>query len=219
MKHISPAFRFFSHLSLLASFILLLCGREMKASTLIVPAYAATNQIYNSAEAIFTMVLREQVVYNASEFPAYPIAIKEILWRPDGISGGPITTTISNIQVNLSTTASTADHLSATFSENTGTNDTMVFSGAMNVTSSFTTLPNGTMAFDIDLPLQTPFIFDPTQGNLLVDIRNFTGCNAHERGPIRTFEKLTHLIQLDKRGCLSEKSNVRYFRPHAATPV
>ncbi len=48
----------------------------------------------------------------------------------------------------------------------------------MNIASSFMALSNGIMAFDIDLPLQTPFLFDPTKGNLLIDIRNFTGCAA-----------------------------------------
>ncbi|HWD94472.1 MAG TPA: immunoglobulin domain-containing protein [Verrucomicrobiae bacterium] len=48
----------------------------------------------------------------------------------------------------------------------------------MSVASSFTTLSNGTKAFDIDLPLQTSFFFDPSKGNLLVDLRDFTGCGA-----------------------------------------
>src|SRR6185312_1331572 len=104
--------------------------------------------------------------------------ITDIHWRPDLADGGPISTMISNIQINLSTTLKGADQLSATFSENLGTNDTTVFSGAMNVVSSFKTLTNGTKAFDINLPLQTPFLYDPAKGNLLLDIRNFSGCNA-----------------------------------------
>ena len=148
------------------------------ASTLVVPNYASTNQIADAAEGIFNSVLREQCVFGASEFPSYPIIITEIRWRPDSISGGAITTTISNIQFNLSTTQAKADQLNSSFAQNTGTNDTVVFSGSMNVVSSFTTLSNGTTAFDIDLPLQTPFMYDPSKGNLLIDIRNFTGCNA-----------------------------------------
>jgi hypothetical protein len=144
----------------------------------VAPNYAATNQIFDDSEAIFTTVLREQTVYSASEFPAYPIIITEIRWRPDAIAGGPITTTISNIQFSLSTTTNRPDHLNSTFAQNSGSDNTLVFSGAMNVASSFTTLSNGTKAFDIDLPLQTSFPFDPTKGNLLIDLRNFTGCSA-----------------------------------------
>jgi hypothetical protein len=151
---------------------------QAPAGTLVVPGYMQNTQIANDAEVIFTNILREQTVYAASEFPAYPIIITEIRWRPDSIAGGPITTTISNIQVNLSTTLAQPDQLSLIFADNAGTDNTTVFSGAMNVVSSFTTLPNGTMAFDIDLPLQTPFVFDASKGNLLLDLQNFTGCNA-----------------------------------------
>lgn len=143
----------------------------------VVPNYGVTNQIFDDSEAIFTDVLREQIVYKASEFPAYPIIINEISWRPDAIVGGPITTIISNLQVSLSTTTNGPDHLNLTFAQNMGSDDTLVFSGAMGVASSFTTLSNGTKAFDIDLPLQTVFFYDPSKGNLLIDWRNFTGCS------------------------------------------
>lgn len=145
----------------------------------VVPRYAASNQIVGVAEGIFTSILREQVVYNSSELPFYPIIIKDIRWRPDAITGGPVSTIISNLQINLSTTINNADHLNSIFAQNTGADDTMVFSGAMGVASLYATLPNGTKAFDIDLQLQTYFLFDPIKGNLLVDLRNFTGCGAN----------------------------------------
>jgi len=177
MKHLSRVFGFFP---LLAVFILVssLFQVDAEAGTLVLPSYAATNQVANNAEAVFVDVLREQTVYSASEFPSQPIMITELRWRPDVFAGGPITTTISNIQINLSTTQSNPDGLNSTFAQNTGPDDTVVFSGAMNVVSSFTTLSNGTTAFDIDLILQNPFLFNPTQGNLLLDVRNFTGTSA-----------------------------------------
>ena len=174
MKRISPYFNVPS----LAFCILWMIAANALADTVVAPNYAATTQSPNSADAAFPNVLREQTVYGASEFPSYPVLINEIRWRPDSINGGPITTTISNIQVSLSTTTYSADNLSGTFSQNTGTNEVVAFSGAMNVASSFTTLSNGTMAFDIDLPLQTSFLYDPSKGNLLLDLRNFTGCSA-----------------------------------------
>ncbi len=121
----------------------------------------------------------EQTVYGASQFPPYPVVITELRWRPDSITGGPLTDNVPNIQINLSTTATNADHMSSTFSKNVGTNDTVVFSGAMIALTSFTTLSNGTKAFDISLPLQTPFTYDPSKGNLLVDLRNFSGGTAN----------------------------------------
>jgi hypothetical protein len=149
------------------------------AETVVLPNYAVTNQVPNDAEVVFPAIVREQVVYGASQFPAYPIIISEIRWRPDTSVVGPITVTVTNIQVNFSTTPIQPDQLSSTFAQNIGPDDTVVFSGAMYVTSYSTTLSNGTKDFDIDLPLQTPFLFDSTKGNLLMDLHNFTGCGRN----------------------------------------
>lgn len=146
---------------------------------LVLPNNAASNQINNNAEGLFVAKLREQVVYGASEFPSYPIMITELRWRPDSIAGGALTNSISNIQVNLSTTVNAADHLNSIFSQNIGTDDTMVFQGGMTAVTSFTALSNGTKAFDIVLPLQNPFLYDSSKGNLLVDVHNFSGGNAN----------------------------------------
>ena len=108
-----------------------------------------------------------------------PIVITQIQWRPDIYNGGPIANcTISNIQINFSTTTRNADQLSSVFAQNTGTNEMIVFNGTLVVGTSFTTLINGTKAFDINVPLQTPFTYDPSKGNLLIDLRNFTGGTA-----------------------------------------
>jgi hypothetical protein len=178
MKSISriPGFSLYPVIWLIGG--LCLITTKAPADTLVVPNYAATNQANNDSEATFSIILREQIVYSASEFPIYPIIISEIRWRPDTSVGGPITTTISNIQIYLSTTRVQPDQLNSIFAQNLGPDNTLVFSGAMHVTSTFTTLSNGTKDFDIDLPLQTPFLFDSSQGSLLVDLHNFTGCNA-----------------------------------------
>jgi Immunoglobulin domain/Cohesin domain len=179
MKSTSRNFTIFPFI--LASLVCISCflAGEALADSVIVPNYAATDQPDNSAEAIFVSAMREQTVYSSSEFPAYPIIITEIRWRPDSSVGGPITAVVSNIQVSLSTTTKGVDQLNTIFAQNFGSDNTVVFSGAMNVASSFMTLDNGTKAFDIGLPLQTPFFFDPSKGNLLIDWRNFTGCNAN----------------------------------------
>jgi hypothetical protein len=157
---------------------LLLRFDTAKADQIVVPNYATNSQVPNAGEGIFTVVSRHQIVYEASQFPSYPIVISQIQWRPDIFTGKPITnTTITNIQISLSTTTNRADHLSSLFSENTGTNDTLVFSGALVLNTSLSTLNNGTTAFDINIPLQTPFFFDPSKGNLLLDVRDFTGAS------------------------------------------
>jgi len=147
-----------------------------KADQIVVPNYATNSQSPNSAEGEFNEIIRYQAVYGAAEFPSYPILISEIRWRPDSLQQGAVSNaTISNIQINLSTTSKSADQLSLIFTENIGTDDTQVFAGTLNLNTSFTSLSNGSTAFDINLPLQTPFKYDPSKGNLLLDIRNFSG--------------------------------------------
>jgi hypothetical protein len=151
-----------------------------RASLLVLPNYSTNSQVPNAAEGMFVGVGRDQTVYGSSEFPPYPIVIYEIQWRPDIYVGAAIADcTISNIQIEMSTTTNSADHLSSVFSQNTGTNGIVVFSGALDLKTSFQTLSNGTMAFDMNARLQTPFTYDPSKGNLLIDVRDYTGGTAN----------------------------------------
>jgi hypothetical protein len=51
----------------------------------------------------------------------------------------------------------------------------MVHSGALLLSSAFTGPQSGPKDFDIVVNLQTPFLYDPGAGNLLLDVRNFGG--------------------------------------------
>ncbi len=60
--------------------------------------------------------------------------------------------------------------LSTTFANNVGPDDTIVFNrGPLALTSA------GTDLFDITINFDTPFLYDPALGNLLLDVRNFGG--------------------------------------------
>ncbi len=121
---------------------------------------------------------RYQQVYDASEFTSFglPVVISEITFRPDaGFFGSAFSTTITSIQINLSTTSSGPDALSMTFASNVGADDTVVFSGALSLSSADTGPGGGPKDFDIVITLQTTFLFDPTAGDLLLDVRNFSG--------------------------------------------
>src|SRR5262249_42341009 len=113
----------------------------------IVPSYSATNQIHAS-DGSFSSIFREASVYDSAEFPPYPIVISEIRFRPDIDAIGPFSTALSNVQFSLSTTQAKPDQLTSTFSENTGANNTVVYTGPLSVTTSFATIANGTKAFD-----------------------------------------------------------------------
>ena len=122
--------------------------------------------------------LRYQIVYNDSLFPVEIMRITELRLRPSARSGRAFTATIPNLQINLSTTSVEPDHLNGTFAQNVGTNDTVVFQGPLTVSSRFVGPANGPKEFDIIIPLTTPFLYDPSHGNLLIDFRNASGSSA-----------------------------------------
>jgi len=114
--------------------------------------------------------VRYQQVYGASDFagqgsPAY--LITEISFAavvaPDRTAG-------PNVQIFLSTTSSSVDSLSPVFANNLGPNNTLVYSGPIDWTAG-SRYGHGTFAFGI--PLQQPFLYTWSAGNLLMDVRNY----------------------------------------------
>lgn len=75
-----------------------------------------------------------------------------------------------DVTVNLSVTQVNAGTLSTTFADNLGPVVTTVHSGSRNVALSGTLLADGTAPFEFALPFTSPFVYDPSQGNLLVEI-------------------------------------------------
>jgi hypothetical protein len=122
---------------------------------------------------------RYQQVYAASQFGGLPSGgglITQIIFRPDATFGNAFTSTLPDIQLDLSTTSAPDDGLSTTFANNVGANDTVVFArGPLTLSSGFTGPPGGPKAFDIIITLTTPFFYNPAMGNLLLDVRNFGG--------------------------------------------
>src|SRR5688572_29948313 len=123
--------------------------------------------------------MRYQQVYGSSQFTALSASgefITEIRFRPDATNGSPFSATLPDIQINLSTTAAAPDGLSATFANNVGVDNTLVFSrGPLATSSGFTGPAGGPKTFDMVITLTTPFFYNPTRGNLLLDVRNFGG--------------------------------------------
>jgi len=166
---------------------------EISGESVIVPNGLATSEGNYANGYPFHLIwankqsMRYQQVYEASEFPFTnsPYLITKIAFRPDAIHGVPFSATISDIQLNLSTTKMSPDHLSTVFVNNVGTNDKVVFSGPLLLSSEDIGPSGGPMDFDIFIPLQDPFLYNPSVGNLLLDIRSFsaaltTGFDAQE---------------------------------------
>jgi hypothetical protein len=154
-----------------------------KATTIVSPGFDTSvegnsNNLYPFGLATAGVASqRYQQVYNASDFLSLtgPLLITQIAFRPDVVFGTAFSSTLPNIRIDLSTTTAAADGLSLTFANNVGLNDTIVFSGALTLSSAFTGPAAGPKDFDIVINLTSPFLYDPTQGNLLMDVRNFGG--------------------------------------------
>jgi PEP-CTERM motif len=122
--------------------------------------------------------MRYQQVYAASEFSALssPIKITQIAFRPDFSFGHAFSENVSSVRIDMSTTSKSPDGLSSSFLANTGADDTVVFSaGPLTISSAFTGPSSGPKDFDIIITFATPFIYNPANGNLLLDIQNLNG--------------------------------------------
>jgi hypothetical protein len=104
--------------------------------------------------------------------------ISQIIFRPDAFFQGPTTASFTGIQIDLSTTSRAPDALSATFADNVGADDTIVYNGSLTLSTAATGPAGGPKDFDVVINLQTDFLYNPAAGNLLMDITKptqFTG--------------------------------------------
>lgn len=113
---------------------------------------------------------RFQQIFEASQFSAItgPQRITEIAFRRDS-STTSFNVTIADVQINLSTTSSTPLTLSSSYASNVGPDDLIVHTGPLTLSASGTTVVP--KPFDITIPLDPGFDYDPSQGNLLLDVR------------------------------------------------
>ena len=160
-------------------------GRATFADTVVVPA-AATSTEANANNfmpfSFTTSGFTYQQIYSATELA--PLSggaqITEIRFRRDGeVFGGipfsqPFSAT-ATIQVVLSTTSKAPDAMSLVFADNLGPDAAVVYSGPIQLTSTSTAFPR---AFDVVIPLQTPFSYNAVVGNLLMEVRVFSSSGA-----------------------------------------
>jgi uncharacterized repeat protein (TIGR01451 family) len=114
---------------------------------------------------------RVQQVYLGSEVGNGQII--QVAFRPDGEDGvafGP--TTINGVTIKLSTTSAAPDGLAggsdAAMDTNVGADVVTVFNGSLTLQSAATGGPPRN--FDILIPLTTPFTFNSSNGNLLMEV-------------------------------------------------
>jgi hypothetical protein len=173
--------------ALLAAGVLLL-GAGAQATTVVSPNGQAAvegdgNNYYPfGTGGVGVHSQRYQQVYLASDFAALSPGgefITQIAFRPDTTFGSAFSTILPDERIDLSTISVGPDALSATFASNVGANDTIVYGGAtgasLSLSSSFTGPAGGPKDFDIIINLTTPFFYNPAAGNLLLDVRHFSG--------------------------------------------
>jgi len=152
-----------------------------QAATIVAPNNLASTEGNSSSAFPFDLGAsssqRYQQVFAASEFASLsgPQLLTQIAFRPDTIFGTAFSSTISNVEINLSTTNKTPDGLSTAFADNIGADNTTVFNGPLSLSSVDTGAEVGPKDFDIAINLPNPFLYNPAQGNLLLDVKNFTG--------------------------------------------
>jgi hypothetical protein len=115
---------------------------------------------------------RYQQVFAASEF-GRPRLLTRIAFRADGPFGTQAQIT-NTLEISLSTTAAAPDGLSATFANNVGSDATVVYSGSLTISSTAPGPAGGPRLFDIVIVFQHPFLYDPSRGNLLLEVKNFS---------------------------------------------
>ncbi len=103
--------------------------------------------------------------------------IKEIRFRNDKI-GGSLAAVLSAIEVNLSY-APDFGSISTKFEQNKGAQYTRVYSGDLSIPA---TAPG---QFGMTIVLQTPFLYDPKAGNLMLD---FTKGSAFNSGQVPSLD-------------------------------
>ncbi len=129
------------------------------------PFRRGSNALGNGAGA------HNQIVYSSDFFTGTgsPISITAFSLRPlSDFLGSDVS--ITQTTIRLSTTSASESTLSETFADNLGADAQVVFDGALTIDSTPTPASGGTNAFDQIVTLQTPFVYDPSEGNLLLDV-------------------------------------------------
>lgn len=154
-------------------------GAQAQVSHLVVPNAYATVEASGQTTIPFDSTQtshRYQQVYLASEFAVWtePTPITALAFRPDLPSGSAFEKTLADVQIELSVTSRTPATLAEAFDANVGTMPIVVVSrGPLSLSSQYTGSGEDPRDFDIVIPFDGAFVYDPSAGNLLLDVRLF----------------------------------------------
>lgn len=157
-----------------AAGLICLLAAAVNATSIVVPNANATVEGDTRANtAPFNNSSRYQQIFAASQFGSNPILITRLAFRPDVTQTTPFSISFNELRLDLSTTSVAVSGLSSTFGNNIGGNNTTVFDQSTTLSSANLPGPGNTKRFDIAINFTTPFLYDPSAGNLLLDLRAF----------------------------------------------
>jgi hypothetical protein len=120
--------------------------------------------------------IRIMYLCDASQFQALsgPAYLTGFAYRPDHTpdASGPKPLTA---KVYASTTTRSPAGFSTRFSDNIGADNTMVFDGTVTLSTANQPGPGNTRQFDYTWQFTTPFLYDPTAGNLVLELQILQG--------------------------------------------
>ena len=152
-----------SRLLMVSALLICLANGQAHADSVIAGGGGATTFLNFPFGGTNTYQGEYQQIYSSSVFSG-PFAISSVAFQSitTPASGGSGTSGTVDVSLSLSTTGASVDAPSTTYADNRGADFTTVFSGSITYTAV-----NGT--FDLVFPT-TAFTFNPSQGNLLVDL-------------------------------------------------
>jgi hypothetical protein len=164
--------------------VLPLCAAIGAAQTIVIPNGMASTE-GNTSNAFpwgrGGTGLKIQNVYDSTNFTLqgvnFPVAITRLRWRPNTSASSLASSYATGATVKLSTCPVDQNSVTANFAANEGADLTTVWTGPVSWPAAAVVV--GPCPFLIDLPLQTPFIYDPNAGDLNIEtdlpIQTFTG--------------------------------------------
>ncbi|MBL9170018.1 MAG: PEP-CTERM sorting domain-containing protein [Verrucomicrobiales bacterium] len=170
---------------------------------------------------------RVQQIYDASYFSFLPkggVWIDEIAFRADERFGRNTSYNGTGIQIELSITSVAVDSLSSSFELNVGRDRTIGVDKTDKV-SFYTSRPSGQEpgSFGTSLTFYArPFFYDPSKGNLLVDITCFQGIQTSSMDAenvlgdsVATVSGFSETGEIPTSGVVSTKGFVTLFHYHS----
>lgn len=147
------------------SLCLAILASTLPAQSIVVPNGMANGNPGTTTLAWRNTLFRFQMIYDTSHFLDqginYPITISRLRYRAGGGATSTGGETYPGVTVQMSSSPSDWNGASTTFATNRGTDNTTVFTGTVTCAAATGATPNN---YIIDIPLTTPFVYDPMEG-------------------------------------------------------